>query len=92
MNIQHAMIVAKSIFPNAHIQTNTNGDVYLMDGKGYILVVLNEKSNPERANTIWCYSNINNPKKSKWDKCWMPVEQVTEKEWIKELNLWKNTR
>lgn len=87
MNIQHAMIVAKSIFPKAHIHTEPCGDEYLMDGHGYILVVLSEKRfGAPKENLCWCVSKVNDPDYIK--KAWPPVETMTEKRWVKELKLW----
>lgn len=87
MNIQHAMIVAKSIFPEAHIHTEPCGDEYLMDGHGFILVALNEKRfGTPKENLCWCVSKINTP--DYLHKAWTPVETLTEKRWIKELNNW----
>lgn len=87
MNIQHAMIVAKSIFPEAHIHTEPCGDEYLMDGHGFILVVLNEKRFGEpKENLCWCVSKINTA--DYLHKAWAPVETLTEKRWVKELNNW----
>lgn len=87
MNIQHAMIVAKSIFPKAHIHTEPCGDEYLVDGYGFILVVLSEKRfGAPMENLCWCVSKVNTPDYIR--KAWAPVETLTEKRWVKELKLW----
>lgn len=82
------MIVAKSIFPEAYIHTEpSTGDEYLMDGHGYILVVLSEKRfGTPKENLCWCVSKINTP--DYLHKAWAPVETLTEKRWVKELNNW----
>lgn len=88
MEIEHALIVAKAYFPNSSIWTDENGNTYLMsvdpnkdNVNTIILIVLNENDGEggRLNNTCWCplYENSVD-----W---FMPVEKLTEEEWIKQL-------
>lgn len=91
MEIEHALIVAKAYFPNSLIWTEDNGNTYLMsvdpnkdNVNTIILIVLNEDDGKggrdgHLNNTCWC-PLYNDP-----EDWFMPVEKLTEKEWIKQL-------
>lgn len=94
MEMEHALIVAKSYFPDAHVVTYKNGDSYYVTGRPPrsitgnpeidgaivpdILIVFHEDAE-KMDNMCWCPAYKN-------DKLWYkPVASLSEKEWIRQL-------
>lgn len=93
MKMEHALIVAKSYFPDAHVVTYKNGDSYYVTGRPPrnitgnpeidalvldIIIVFHETAS-DRDGMCWCPAYKN-------DKLWWKsVESLSEKEWIRQL-------